>query len=72
MNATEAIIISINLDDLLLARDVMQYQKEYFRMISEAKRSGKPEKYEEAKRHLSDCKSLEKRLTEILASHVQK
>lgn len=72
MNATESQTITINLDDLILARDVLTYQKEYFRMIAEAKKTGHPEKYAEAKRHLSDCKAIEKtwekRLSQILST----
>jgi len=73
MNATESQTISVNLDDLLLARDVINYQKEYFRLIAQAKRTSNPATFQAAKEQLEDCKSIEKtwesRLSHILSEH---
>lgn len=51
--------VPVDIQDVLLMRDVLDYQKDYFRMKAKAAKSKKPEHFQEASNQLDICKHME-------------
>jgi hypothetical protein len=64
-------IVPVDIQDILLMRDVLDYQKQYFRLKAKAAKTKKPEDFQEASNQLDICKHMEAtlqiRLKEIMS-----
>lgn len=63
--------VPVDIQDVLLMRDVLSYQKEYFRLKAKAAKTRKPDDFQEASNQLDICKHMEAtlqiRLKEIMS-----